>query len=112
MSTYYASHGFSTNDVSGAFAVGVLRDLHVNAHAFQGFPSISIRDTEDGFDVWLELGGLTSAVLTVPFKEGKKLAKDFQKKRELSSEWMGKLQTLLAAMEGAYGSRKRAEGVL
>lgn len=110
MSTYYATHGFSTNDVSGAFAVGVLRDLHVNAHAFRGFPSICILDTDDGFDVWLELGGLTSTVMKVPFKEAKKLAKDFQKKRELAPEWMDTLQKLLAAMEGAYGARSRARG--
>lgn len=108
MSTHYSTHGFSTNDVSGAFAAGVLVDLHVNLHAFRGFPGISINDTEKGFDVWLSLNGLTSAVLQVPFAEGKRLGKGFRAKRELPREWMEKLQQLLARMEGDYGNQERA----
>ncbi|SEF28551.1 hypothetical protein ABL840_26605 [Variovorax sp. NFACC27] len=105
MSTNYVKDDFSTNDVSGAIAVAVVRDLHVNGHAFRGFPSVSIKDTEGGFEVSLGLDGLTTPTLTLTFAEGKKLAKDFQKKRELDREWMKKVQGMLVELERAYGAK-------
>lgn len=107
MSTYYSKDGFSTNDVSGAIAVAVVQDLHVNGHAFRGFPSVSIQGTDGGFEISLGLDGLSTPTVNLTFAEGKKLAKDFQKKREIEREWMKKVQGMLVELEKAYDAKSR-----
>ncbi len=107
MSTFFSIDGFSTNDVSGAFAAAAVRDLHVNGHAFTGFPSVSITGGREGFEVTLVLGTLKSRALALTFQEGKKLGKDFRAKRDLGSEWMKKLQGMVVDLETAFGEQQR-----
>lgn len=77
MSTYYSGDGFSTNDVSGAIAVAVLHDLHVNGHVFTGFPAVAIQDVPPGFVVHLELSGCKSSPLEFLAPRGRRLESHF-----------------------------------
>jgi hypothetical protein len=86
----------------------VVRDLHVNGLCFRGFPSVSIKDikgTDAGFEISLGLDGLSTSTVTLTFAEGKKLAKDFQNKREIGGEWTKKVQGMLVELEKAYGTK-------
>ena len=99
MSTYYSVDDFSTNDVSGAIAVAVLRDLHVNNHCLTGFPAVEISEKDRVFTVHLQLSGKTSRPINISYPEAKQLGRDFQKQKPAQTAWVKKVQEMVLDLE-------------
>ncbi|TFY96326.1 hypothetical protein [Ramlibacter humi] len=106
--TYYAQHGFATNEVVGAVAAALLHDLHVNNFVFAGFPAVSVMQKDESFEIRLALDGMESEALVIPFKTGKEFARTFQKKQQIGSEWMRKIQDLVVQIERQSSERNDA----
>lgn len=105
--TYYADHRFATNDVAGAGAgaAALLHDLHVNNFVFTGFPSVSVLRLGESFEIRLALDSMASGPLTIPFKTGKDFARSFQKKKQIDSAWIRKIQDLVVEIERQSAER-------
>lgn len=104
--THYVKDKFSTNEVTGAIAEAVLKDLRINQFSFQGFPAITAQEAEDSFEIYFAHGNKAVGPLSVPFQTGKAFAKAFQKKQAIADVWFRDVQGMLAKLELAcYGKR-------
>jgi hypothetical protein len=98
--SYCEKLGVTTNDVCGAVAKAMLKDLIINTFALNGFPAVKLEEKDDEFHITLISEGLTSKSLFMSEEKGLSYAKLFRNGEPVPRELLRKVQDILADLEG------------
>jgi hypothetical protein len=91
--------GITTNQVAGAIALALLRDLRVNNFTFQGFPEIRVTYKDKVFDVRLRIQDAEIGPFSLTEKEGTALAKQLNKDGQVEDTFFPKVQGWVQELE-------------
>ena len=92
--------GFSSCEVAGVIASGLIHDLRVNNFCFSNFPEIDIDWDDDNFHITFIVNGISGSTFNLDHKTVKTEVMNFRKKKELNKEIFNIIQHHAAELEG------------